>query len=605
MNIYWHVSDSYQISAGAQRATMYGVGGIPHVEFDGVQTVIGAGSGARDVYEPIIGQRLHDTTPVIIEAQGFIDENGGWVTATFRAEGLVDLGNLTAQFVVVEEIHVDDYPWSAREVAPSATVTLSAPGDTFEVTRNFNVTWGPIGELKVVVFLEGSSPFYQIVNAALMPDPFVLELATSVYASEIGFGETALYSTTITNAGTVEDVVTVELSQTLPPGVNPGDWESSLREVGGDWGAGPLELTMAVGAEVDVEVRLVDNVGSASGMATTTVAASSTGDADVEAEISFSTFVELPSILIVDDDNGETFETHLATAVEANGYAAAVWDKDAFGRPSLAQLSSFWAVLWTTANGNAIYVTGEDESEMMGYLDGGGNLFFASQDYLSTRGVANTFTTDYLHVDSWVNDTGGFFMTGVPGDEISDGMALALLGGLFPTGDIDGVTPAAPAEAIFTAADGPRALKVEENGHKIVFTAFPFELVKIATADPSNQKTLIGRVLTWFGASTGIDHGSDGEFRRLALKQNAPNPFNPKTTIEFSVPAGAERVSLEVYNVNGQLVRTLVDGPLEAGPHSAVWDGRDEAGTSLGSGIYFARLSADEETAFRKMTLLK
>jgi flagellar hook assembly protein FlgD len=64
-------------------------------------------------------------------------------------------------------------------------------------------------------------------------------------------------------------------------------------------------------------------------------------------------------------------------------------------------------------------------------------------------------------------------------------------------------------------------------------------------------------------------------------------------------------VRLSIYSVNGRLVRTLIDEAVGAGQHVVVWDGADENGADLGSGIYFARLATGGENVFRKMTLLK
>jgi hypothetical protein len=89
------------------------------------------------------------------------------------------------------------------------------------------------------------------------------------------------------------------------------------------------------------------------------------------------------------------------------------------------------------------------------------------------------------------------------------------------------------------------------------------------------------------------------------LSQNTPNPFNPATTIGFEVPEGGARVRLRVYDVNGRLVRTLVDGYRPAGPGSAEWDGTDGDGNSAASGLYFYRLEAPGFAQTKKMVLLK
>lgn len=93
-----------------------------------------------------------------------------------------------------------------------------------------------------------------------------------------------------------------------------------------------------------------------------------------------------------------------------------------------------------------------------------------------------------------------------------------------------------------------------------------------------------------------------GEF---ALFPNFPNPFNPVTTIRYALP-GAAKVDLEIYNLLGQKIVTLMRGASrDAGYHSAVWNGRDDAGGPVASGIYFLHLRAGEQRAVRKVILLK
>jgi hypothetical protein len=88
------------------------------------------------------------------------------------------------------------------------------------------------------------------------------------------------------------------------------------------------------------------------------------------------------------------------------------------------------------------------------------------------------------------------------------------------------------------------------------------------------------------------------------LEQNYPNPFNPATSIRFSIPE-AGVVRLKVYDVAGRVVRTLVDGATGAGRALVTWDGMDETGRRVASGVYFYRLEAPGATLTRKMMLLK
>jgi hypothetical protein len=85
---------------------------------------------------------------------------------------------------------------------------------------------------------------------------------------------------------------------------------------------------------------------------------------------------------------------------------------------------------------------------------------------------------------------------------------------------------------------------------------------------------------------------------------NFPNPFNPNTTISFSLPRESN-VNLSIYNIRGQKVKTLLNAKMTDGPHSVVWHGTDACGSSVGSGIYFYRLETEGFSKTSKMVLLK
>jgi len=88
------------------------------------------------------------------------------------------------------------------------------------------------------------------------------------------------------------------------------------------------------------------------------------------------------------------------------------------------------------------------------------------------------------------------------------------------------------------------------------------------------------------------------------LAQNFPNPFNPSTTIRWSLPRDAD-VRLTIYNLLGQPVRTLVNGRREAGRHQAAWDGLNDRFIPVASGVYLMQLITPDNTATRKMLLLR
>ncbi len=605
--LYYHVSDAYATAETHNRASYYAVGGVPEVDFDAVTEVVGAGADIIDVYAPIVATRFAESTPVTLTTEGIIyaagDPDSSWVTTVFKAVDTVPYGDLRAYFVVYENTS-EVYPWTVRDMLPAATVTtLAAPGDSIVITRKFTVdaAWN-LDELHVAVFIEDTDPKL-VVNAQVMPDPFANNFDhADRYAVEIDYFGEAIYHITLENTGVMTDTITIDIGHDiLPDGLSAWDWAAFYCANGACYFSS-WDFVLEPAERETFDVHIMDNVGHTQGMALTTLTATSNGDPSVVSSESFATFVGLPSILLVDDDGGADHETYLETALSDTGYTAMVWDAELMGRPCMTRLDSYWAVLWTTGGGSAADLGGSCENNMATYLDGGGNLLLASMEFLSSRVNTLAFRTDYLHIDSWTDDNGGFVVAGVEGNAISNGMSLNLIGGPFAPNPSDVFVASSPADVVFTSPAGTEGIRVDEDGHKVVFLSFPFEDVKTAEASPNNQKTLIARILNWFSLPTGIE---DGEVHRLALHQNYPNPFNPVTSVAFTVPDGAGSVSLTVHNVNGQVVRTLVDSELPAGPALAVWDGTDDSGLPLASGIYFARLATREDSAFRKMTLLK
>lgn len=106
-----------------------------------------------------------------------------------------------------------------------------------------------------------------------------------------------------------------------------------------------------------------------------------------------------------------------------------------------------------------------------------------------------------------------------------------------------------------------------------------------------------------------VGSGSPSVPVAFELDQNYPNPFNPSTTIRFSLPSQSNAdylpTTLRIYNVLGRMVRTLVDEPMAAGTHDVIWDGKDEQGNQVASGIYFYKLRSGDYEDTKKMVMMK
>jgi hypothetical protein len=137
-------------------------------------------------------------------------------------------------------------------------------------------------------------------------------------------------------------------------------------------------------------------------------------------------------------------------------------------------------------------------------------------------------------------------------------------------------------------------LSVGTHQQAFIAESGDWRLVLRAVDGFGNTTELVGS--EFFVRSTAIDAATRPT--QLALTKIAPNPFNPQSTLHFAMPFSGP-VSLVVYNLQGQVVQTLVDGPLPAGLHQAVFDG-----SNLPSGMYLARLTTAGRSVTAKLTLL-
>ena len=179
--------------------------------------------------------------------------------------------------------------------------------------------------------------------------------------------------------------------------------------------------------------------------------------------------------------------------------------------------------------------------------------------------------------------------------------------------------PVNGGEAAFVLQSATNTCGVSYNGtFRSVLLSLPVEFIddnRYYQGQKLNTRAdLLGRAIRFFGGlATSV---YDGEpFARLPqsfdLEQNYPNPFNPTTTILYTLRsnvgsgAKAARTNLEVYNILGNKVKTLVDEVQIPGTYSIVWDGRNQNGDKVASGIYFYRLTRGDDTQTKKMMLIK
>jgi flagellar hook assembly protein FlgD len=105
-------------------------------------------------------------------------------------------------------------------------------------------------------------------------------------------------------------------------------------------------------------------------------------------------------------------------------------------------------------------------------------------------------------------------------------------------------------------------------------------------------------------SQTGIEDSEIGIATNYQLEQNYPNPFNPSTSIEYYIPSTSD-VKVEIYNLLGSKITSLFEGKQSAGSHTLTWNGKDQSGNPVASGIYFYKLSTPNFSETKKMMLMK
>jgi hypothetical protein len=158
-------------------------------------------------------------------------------------------------------------------------------------------------------------------------------------------------------------------------------------------------------------------------------------------------------------------------------------------------------------------------------------------------------------------------------------------------------------------AAGIQSQQMTAAGHTARTVWFGFSFMNIRDDEPVvpiDRVKLFVDVYQWFGGIPDpYPYKSGGETpTAYRLAQNFPNPFNPVTTIKFDIREKGQ-VRLKIYNVAGQLVRTLVDGEFEAGSYTEDWKGLNNEGHKVASGVYFYRLEAGSFESVKKMVLLR
>ncbi len=321
--------------------------------------------------------------------------------------------------------------------------------------------------------------------------------------------------------------------------------------------------------------------------------------------------IELPTkadVFIVDDDDSSTYESYYIDAVLADTLTYNLWETQTQGTPSVSVMTKFprGIVIWFTGDSDSNSIDSTEATELLAHLNNGGKLFISGQDIIEENDSTDILNTLGI---GFVQNVNSPVVRGESGSIIGNGLILvtgAGAAGNQTSRDQMVIVDSATTAQEFRYSSGATAtagISYQNGQSKAVILGFGFE----AITDETRRNTLFQRAIEFLETPVGIadpisDAGVPAKFR---LYQNYPNPFNPTTTIRFDVPQQAD-VRLTIYNTLGQKVRILTDDRYATGTYEILWNGRDEFGNTVTSGIYFYKLEINGQFKdARKLMLLK
>jgi hypothetical protein len=321
----------------------------------------------------------------------------------------------------------------------------------------------------------------------------------------------------------------------------------------------------------------------------------------VEEVIEYTQRMGRPDLLLVDSDGGtDDNETFAQASLDAMGIEYDLYS----GVISADEISKYSRVLWLGGR-NTNDLTTAEAAGLATFMDNGGFLIFSSQ-YATDRAANAAFFADYFGVEVANADGGSIFVAdGIAGDEYFDGTAFVITGSAGANNneepDVLSLTGDAVVFSEWRQGDGgPAAVYTQRDNYNAVFMGFALEASRVhgSVAGSMDMAMFLERAFSL--DVTSLDPQGPVVAESFQLNHAYPNPFNPVTTLSYTLPTSAV-VTLAVFNTLGQQVARFEQGRQYAGSHQMHFDA-----AALSSGIYVVELSADGTAVdAMRVTLLK
>lgn len=583
----------------------YGVSGVPDVAVDGkklggcstVSTEVSSRTGVSSPLSITIttGESIRVDVNVETSTAGTNNRLFAAITQSNNYWGSAPNGEYTSHNVL-------------RTILPyplGQLIDLTVPGvRTFYFYYNWDASTWNSANMKVVAWVQNMSSAvtsYNVYNSkwvALPQQNHHFRFNPGTRSRFVSRDTTAtMGGGYLRNTGSVSDTYMLKMVKSLPAG-----WTANL-VIGSTSSPDSTTTTLSAGDSTRISV-VFNTVGRGLGIVDLVYRSHGNGFSDTVRY----TVGQNVDILLVDDDAGAMYEYYYESTLDRLGevYFTAHRSEGYF---TGSYLQTFPIVIWFTGQDYTGVLNTNDTLAIRQYLNAGGKLFMSSQElgYYCMEYLTTPWTNFYRtwFKATYVNDTTGLrSIRGTPGGPFA-GLTYSIFGG-----DGAGITPYPDKITAYgggqTAIDYnggtfPTGGVVFAGTYRLVYFAFPWEVL----SSPIARDTMMARTLFYLRHGYVDVEETPKIPEEFAVMSIAPNPFNPTTQISLDVNEPCLNARLEIFDISGRKVKTLLHGPIEKGKKSVFFDGRDELGRALPSGVYLVRFVNGENVIMKKLLMGK
>ncbi len=319
-------------------------------------------------------------------------------------------------------------------------------------------------------------------------------------------------------------------------------------------------------------------------------------DYGYECDFEFELFLGLGNVLLVNGDSDQQYSSYFQEALVQTDRIGHLWDRNTWGEVPGSLYDEYNSLIWFTGDTSENILSTVERNALKNYMDSSGNVFMTGQDVCDDIKDTELFT-DYFHAVHDLYAWPFYDIAGCDGDPVGEDLFFSISGGDGADNQVTQSSIDADDQAALVCIyDGCAAnCGVRYEGdYKSILLSFGFEAISTL----EDRTDLMDRIMSYFDVPVSTEPTHDQE-NRIILEPNFPNPFSTSTKISFSLPH-PEKVKIQIYNLKGQLVKTLLDENKPAGEHSLELYPKE-----MNSGIYFCKLSTNKASSIQKLVIIK